>query len=432
MAKQTGKAPEVAAFVGWDWADKQHEVALQQVGSAKVERQTIAQNPESLSEWVKGLRARFGNAKIAVAIEQARGPVIYALMAYDFIVLYPINPKSLARFREALRPSRAKSDPSDADLLLEMLTKHRDRFRAWMPDDQTVREMRTLVEYRRVTVNEQGRYTKRLKSLLKCYFPQALELAGDLTEELAWDFITQWPSLEAVKEAGEAAISKFYASHRCRRKKIDHRLKQISQATPLTTDVAVVTASVIIAQTIITQLRCFAEAIKKFEDRIAELYAEHPDRDLFDSFPGAGAALAPRLAVAWGTDRTRYNSADEMLRFSGVAPVTEESGKSKWVHRSYGRPKFMHQTFVEFARQSVLQSVWAKAYYFERKRLGHSRNDILRSLAFKWIRIMYRCWSGRIPYDENSYLASLQRSGSYLAKLVSEVSLTEVCPVAAP
>jgi transposase len=427
MGKQKANGLEIAAFVGWDWADKQHEVAVQQVGSGEIERQTIPQQPERLREWIEGLRARFGGAKIAIAIEQARGPVINALMAYDFIVLYPINPKSLARFREALRPSKAKDDPADAQLLLELITKHRDRFRPWIPDDQTVRQMRTLVEYRRITVNEQGRYTKRLKSVLKSYFPQALEFAGDVTEELAWDFLTLWPTLEAVKEAGEAAIREFYLDHRCRRKTIDDRVNQISESTPLTSDSAVVAASMIIVQTIITQLRCFAEAIKNIENRITELYAEHPDRDLFNSFPGAGAALAPRLAVAWGTDRSRYNSADEMLRFSGVAPVTEASGKSKWVHRSYARPRFLHQTFVEFARQSVVQSAWAKAYYAERKRLGHSRNDILRTLAFKWIRIMYRCWSSRMPYDETSYLISLQQRGSYLAKLVSEVSLSEVC-----
>src|SRR4029077_208091 len=160
MDKQKANGLEIAAWVGWDWADKQHEVAIQQEGSAKVERQTIAQQPERLREWVEGMRARFGGAKIAIAIEQARGPVIYALMSYDVIVLYPINPKSLARFREALRPSRAKDDPADAELLLELITKHRDRFRPWMPDDHRVREMRTLVEYRRTTVNEQGRYAK--------------------------------------------------------------------------------------------------------------------------------------------------------------------------------------------------------------------------------------------------------------------------------
>jgi transposase len=427
MDKQKANGLEIAAWVGWDWADKQHEVAIQQEGSAKVERQTIAQQPERLREWVEGMRARFGGAKIAIAIEQARGPVIYALMSYDFIVLYPINPKSLARFREALRPSRAKDDPADAELLLELITKHRDRFRPWMPDDHRVREMRTLVEYRRTTVNEQGRYAKRLKSVLKSYFPQALEFAGDLTEEIAWDFLTHWPTLEAVKEAGEAAIREFYLNHRCRRKTIDERVNQISEATPLTSDTAVVAASVMLVQITINQLRCFAEAIEKFEKRIRELYADYPDRDLFDSFPGAGPVLAPRLAVAWGLERSRYQSADEVLRFSGVAPVTEASGKSKWVHRSYARPKFLHQTFVEYAKQSVVQSTWAKAYYADRKRLNHSRNDILRSLAFKWIRIMYRCWRDRVPYDESSYLTSLQRRGSYLAQLASEVRLTEVC-----
>lgn len=425
MSKHKVDELEFAALVGWDWADQQHEVTLQEAGSAEIERYTITQDPEALAEWVQTLRARFGGAKVAVAIEQARGPVIYALMAYDFLVLYPINPKSLARFREALRPSKAKDDPTDAELMLELLAKHRDRFRPWVPENETIRELRMLVEYRRATVDERTRCTNRLTSLLKCYFPQALRWAGDLTREEAWDFLTRWPTLEAAKEAGEAALREFYSKHRCRRKTIDERLSQISEAKALTTDVAVVAASVMMVQMIISQVRCLSDGIEKFEKRISEMFAEQPDRDLFNSFPGAGAALAPRLAVAFGTDRGRYESVDDVLEFSGIAPVIERSGKSVWVHRRYARPIFLHQTFVEYARQSIVWSGWAKAFYDERRRLGHSRNDTLRSLAFRWVRIMYRCWIDRVPYDEHRYQATLARRGSPLAKLLSSAASTD-------
>ena len=409
---------EFAAIVGWDWADKQHEISLRDMRTGMVEQYSVRQTPEDLQEWVQKLRDRFGGAKIAVAIEQTRGPVIYALMGYDFIVLYPINPKSLARFREAIRPSRAKGDPSDADLLMELLSKHRDRFRPWKPEDEKVRELRLLVEHRRKTVNDLTRLTKRLKSQLKNYFPQALALVGDLGEELAWDFLARWASLETVKKANQKTLTTFYKKHRCRQKTIDKRIELISQAIPLTTDRATVKAQTLIVQNIVSQLPSLAESIRSFEDRIGELYADHQDREVFDSFPGAGPAFAPRLAVAWGIDRSRYELADELLRLSGIAPVTEASGNSKWVHRSFCRPKFLHQTFFEYARQSINESDWAKAYYNERKRMGHQRNHILRTLAFKWIRIMYRCWKDQTPYDEPRYLAALEKRGSYLAKLL--------------
>jgi hypothetical protein len=275
-------------------------------------------------------------------------------------------------------------------------------------------------------VNDLARLTKRLKSVLKEYFPQALALAGDLGEELAWDFLAKWPSLETVKEADQKTVKTFYKKHRCRRKTIDERMELISQATTLTTDQAIVKASTMMVQSIISVLPRLAESIRRFEEQIGELYAEHKDREVFDSFPGAGPTLAPRLAVAWGIDRSRYESADALLRFSGIAPVTEASGNTMWVHRSFGRPKFLHQTFFEYARQSIFQSAWAKAFYQERRRMGHGRNDILRKLAFKWTRIMYRCWQDQTPYDETRYLATLEKRGSYLAKLV-RVSRVQEC-----
>jgi transposase len=409
---------EFAAILGLDWGDEQHEISIQDLKSGKVEECKVRQKPEDLHEWIRKLRDRFGEGKIAVAIEQAKGAVVYTLMTYDFIVIYSINPKSLARFREALKPSKAKSDRSDADLLRELVTKHRDRFRAWKPEDENVREMRTLVEYRRKRVNDLTRETKRLKSLLKDYFPQALTLAGALDEELAWDFLTKWPSLEAVKKAKPADVKTFYEKRRCRRNTIEKRMKLLGESTSLTTDQAIVRPSIVMMHSIIGLLRSLVESITKFEERIGELYAEHPDREVFDSFPGAGPVLAPRLTVAWGLDRSRYETADELLRLSGIAPVTEASGKSKVVHRSYGRPKFLHQSFFEYARQSIAKSAWARAFYREQRRLGHKRNHVLRKLAFKWIRIMFRCWKQRTTYNEDHYLAALEKSRSPLAKLV--------------
>jgi transposase len=424
MSKEKPQDPDFAALVGWDWADQKHEVRLLVTGSAEVERYTIDQNPEALCDWVQKLRERFGGEKVAIAIEQARGPVVYALMAYDFLVLYPINPKSLARFREALRPSKAKDDPADADLILELLAKHRDRLRPWKPEHETIRALRMLVEYRRDIVDERTRCTNRLTALLKSYFPQALGWVGDLASNQACDFLLTWPSLERVKEAGGEALREFYSKHGCKSKTIEARLGAISEAKPLTTDRAVVTASVMMVQTTMSQIRCLSEAIEEFDRRIQELFAEHPDCDLFKSFPGAGKVLAPRLSVALGADRSRYESAEELQQFSGIAPVTERSGKAIWVHRRYACPTFLHQTFFEFAAQSIVWSPWAKAFYQERKQLGQGRNAILRALAFRWIRIIYRCWIDRVPYDEQVYQDALARRGSRVARALAETAST--------
>src|SRR5215469_11638011 len=112
------------AYVGLDWADRCHVISLQAFGSRETESCVLEQKPDALHEWIAQLRARFNGDKVGIAIEQTRGAVIHAMMMYDFLELYPINPKALARFREAFRVSGAKDDPSDAELLMDLLRLH--------------------------------------------------------------------------------------------------------------------------------------------------------------------------------------------------------------------------------------------------------------------------------------------------------------------
>lgn len=404
---------EVVAWVGLDWADQAHEIRLA-AESGRVESCMVEQKPEALHAWVAQLRARFPQGRIALALEQSRGAVIYALMNYDFLLLYPIPPQTLARYREAFAPSGAKTDRTDADLLLELVRTHADRLRAWQPDDALTRQLRLLVEYRRKTVGDRTRLTNRLTGLLKSYFPQALAWAGDLERVAACEFLGWWPSLDSLQGASRSELRRFYREHR--RLSTEEReklLEAIQQARPLTQDCALVKASVLMTQTLVAQLRAVIEALARL------------DQALFDGLPGAGEALGPRLAAAFGTDRHRYQSAEEMQKFSGVAPVTEASGKMHWVHWRLACPKFLRQTFHEFAAASRQKSLWARAYYEQQRQRGVSHHAAVRALAYKWIRILYRCWKDCAPYDEQVYLKSLKRRRSPLWLAVMSLSAQE-------
>src|SRR5438105_5985123 len=96
---------------------------------------------------------------------------------------------------------------------------------------------------------------------------------------------------------------------------------------------------------------------------MAEVVATHPEGSLFGSLPGAGPVLVPRLIVAFGTRRERFEAAEEVQNLSGIAPVTETSGKSEWMHMRWGCPKFLRQTFDEFAAHSIFKSEWARVFY---------------------------------------------------------------------
>ena len=97
-----------------------------------------------------------------------------------------------------------------------------------------------------------------------------------------------------------------------------------------------------------------------------------------------------------------------------MAPVIEQSGKKSWTHWRYSCPRFLRQTFVEWAGQSVRFSFWAKAYYQQQMEKGKPHNTAIRSLAFKWIRIAFKCWKTRTKYDESKYLETLKYRGSPL------------------
>ena len=296
---------ELTSYIGLDWGDQRHAVQIQAAAGGPVEQLELEQRPHVLHGWVAQLRERFGGRPVGIAIEQRRGAVIHALMQYEFLVLYPVNPKAMARYREAFHPSGAKDDPTDAALLLDLLRKHRDQLRPWHPDTVTARQLQLLCEHRRKLVNLRGGLTNRLTSLLKQYFPQALDWVGTLDSRQACDFLRKWPPLAAVQRARPTTVRRFYQQHNCRRAAvIDARLAEMATAQPLTTDPAIVDTLSLVVQSYAAQLRPLLEAIDTFEAQIAAVFAAHPDQELFMSFPGAGAVCAPRLAAAFGTDRT--------------------------------------------------------------------------------------------------------------------------------
>ena len=284
----------LAAWVGLDWADQQHVICLQANGSAETESRPLKQKPDALHEWIAQLRARFAGRKVGIAIEQSRGAVIHALMMYDFLELYPINPKALARYREAFTVSGAKDDPSDAEFLMDLLRLHQARLRAWIPDTVETRRLQILAEYRRKLVNDRIRHTNRITSLLKMYFPQALDWAGELGTLQSCDFLQNWPTLSAIQQADPTQLRDFYRQHHCRRLAlIDHRIAQIADARCLTDDPAIVQTLSMAVQAEAAQLRPLIQAIARFDEVIAEQLALHPEHACLKAFPAPAPSIAP-------------------------------------------------------------------------------------------------------------------------------------------
>ena len=413
---QEGEEPNFAAFVAIDWADQKHVWVLQKAGSEAREQGEIEQAPEAVEAWMQTLLQRFGGRPVAVCLEQSRGALVYLLMKYPMLVLYPLHPATVGRFRAALYPAGTKDDPLDAELQLELLVHHRHRLRAWKPDTVETRSLQILAEHRRQLVDQRTGESNRLTQALKLYYPQALGWFDKVVSPLAGAFLQRWPTLELAQKARPQTLRDFFYRHNCRNAElIQQRIEEIGQAMPATQDPAILRAGVLQVKHLIQSIALLRDSIAELEQEIDKLVRSHPDFAVFDSFPGAGEALVPRLIAAFGTQRERFSGAVDVQSFSGIAPVTCRSGKSERVHFRWACPKFVRQTFHEWASHSIGFCEWARVYYQQQRDKGAKHHAAVRSLAAKWIRIAYRCWKDQTPYDEQVYLDALRRHGSPLA-----------------
>src|SRR4029450_6263492 len=205
-----------AACAGIDWADATHDICLQATGTAKRESLQLTHTPEAIDAWGTTLRTRFNGQPVAICLALTKGPIVSALHKYDFLVLFPINPLTLAKYREAFTPSHAKDDPTDAALQLELLLKHRDKLPPLLPQSEALRALEQLVEHRRRLVGDKVRLTNRLTSTLKNSFPHVLQWFEDKDTTLFCDFLTQWPTLTAAQLARRPTLERFFRAHHVR------------------------------------------------------------------------------------------------------------------------------------------------------------------------------------------------------------------------
>jgi len=401
---QRNGEPEFAAFVAIDWADTEHVWCIQPGPGQRRETGRIHHSPESVEEWITSLVVRFDNQPIAVALEQSRGALVFMLSKYAQLHLYPIHPRAAAQFRSALFPSGAKDDPKDADLLLEMLLQHRGYLRRLDPDTEETRTLQMLVEDRRRFVNENTRQSNRLTSKLKLYFPQILTWFDEVDSPLVGAFLQRWPTLETAQRARPETLRKFFHNHNCRSdERIELRLQQVRNAVPATRDPAVIRSGTAAVAVLVQLIQTLRNGITSLDKEIEIVSRAHPDFAVFESLPGAGKVMVPRIIAAIGSRRDRFVSAAELQSYSGIAPVMQRSGKSQWVHFRWACPKFVRQTFHEWAGHSVASSDWARSCYQQQRERGKGHHAAVRTLAFKWLRILFRCWQDQRPYDAARY-----------------------------
>lgn len=403
-------------FAGFDWATQKHAVCVvdgqgQVVSSFEFE--------DTLEGWASWQQALEPLGRVGVAIETSRGPAVERLLALGLTV-FPMNPKAAERFRDRKAPSGVKDDLLDAWSFADALRTDGHAWRPLLPDDPQTQLLRMLCRDEIGLIEQRTALVLQLREALREYFPAALEVFADWTLPAAWEWIVQFPTPRELVQAGKRKWQKFLHTHRLycpqtaeRRLEIFARADQFaSRSEP------VITAKSLLAVTLAKQLRTLEAQIKEYRRRIGQAFSDHPDGGLFASLPGAGEKLAPRLLGELGTQRQVFASVQSLQSYAGTAPVTWKSGQRRYVSVRWACNKVLRATVHLWANESRKTCAWAAAYYAKKRDQGQSHAQALRCLGQRWLKILWRMWQDRVPYDEARHMMSLARSGSWVLKLL--------------
>jgi transposase len=396
-------------FAGIDWSDDHHDVVAYGNDGAKVAAFRVAHSAEGLEELCRKLSALEGSPQsVACIIETRHGLLITALLEAGFSV-YPVNPKTVDRFRNA---AEAKTDPIDATILARYGLHELDRLRKLEPDSPIVQELKTLTRDQSGLIAQQTRLVNQLTACLKAYYPVALEFFGKLQQPATLAFLQAFPTLGILRTAEPAEIAALLKSKRYPRpNETASRIAVKAREPQLEADPITTRAKARLMLAIVAQLAPLADAIKDYDTEIQRLFTAHSDSLLFQSLPGAGKRLAPRLLAEWGDDRSRYASHESVGALAGTSPVPHQSGRMRRARKRRACVKPFRCAMYQFAWQSTLTEVWAKEFYSRKRREGKSHSVAVRALSNVWVRIIFAMWRERRPYDSERFVSAQVEHG---------------------
>ncbi len=416
MTQGTNEGSERTTFVGFDWASDHHDVVAVDSQGRIVEDFRFDNTVEGWQRLVKTLS---GYPSPAVAIETSSGATVERLLGAGYAV-YPINPKAAKRYRERKVPSGAKTDRLDAWSLADALRLDGHTWRALKPDDPLTVELRLLCRDEIGLIEQRTALICQLRAALGEYYPVALQAFDNWTQRSTWAFVEAFPTPQALSKAGQRKWEKFLHVHKLYRPETyEQRLSFFAQAQTFCGSEAATHAKSLLALALAAQLRMLQNHLDKFRERIQELFAKHPDHDLFGSLPGAGEKLAPRLLAELGDDRGRFDSPEALQCHAGTAPVSFQSGRMKKVCFRRACQKVLRHTVHLWANLSREKCPWAETYYQQKRGEGQSHACALRCLGQRWLKILWKMWQTHTKYDAELHQRNQLKHGSWVLGLMA-------------
>jgi transposase len=398
----------IDCFAGLDWASRDHAVCVVDANGAVRDRFDVTHDAAGLRELVARLRRSAStSAQLPVAIERPSGLVVDALIEAGFAVV-PIHPNVVKATRPRYRSHGAKSDTTDAYLLADLLRTDCARFRPLQPQSDAIRALRALVRGRDDLVATRVQLANQLRSLLDSFWPGAAAMFADIDSPIALAFIQRYPTPASAARCGEKRLAAFLAQHRyCGRRTACELLERLRAAPTGNAEELEADAKGSLVQALAITLSTVVEQIAQLTSRTEHAIAELSDGQIVMSLPRAGRVCAAQILAELGDERQRFPNDAQLAAEAGVAPLTYESGKHRSVAFRWACNHRLRCAITCFADNSRHASPWAARVYAAARARGCDHPHAIRILARAWIRVLWRMWVDRRPYDPTRHRAAL-------------------------
>ena len=391
-------------YVGNDWAEDHHDVCVMDDTGHKFIFKRFDEGIEGITQFHALMAEHVADpSEVAIGIETDRGLWVEALVGAGYLV-YAINPKAAARYRERSAVSGAKSDRGDAKMLADLVRTDRHNHRQVAGDTPQSQEIKILARAHQTLIWEKHRHRSRLRATLREYYPAALEAFDDCADRDALAVLGRAPT---PGEGARLTMSQIKAALKRggRRRYLDERAGEIQEGlrtAHLQAPEAVTAGFGATTLATVAVLDTICEQIATYESLISERFEEHPDADIYRSLPGCGDVLGARALAEFGDDPERYADGKSRRNYAATSPLTIASGKKRVVIARYVRNERLHEAMKTVAHLSRRTSPGCKAFYNERTANGDTHNQALRVLANRLVGILHGCLKTNTLYDEET------------------------------
>ncbi len=396
-------------FVGHDWAEDHHDVEIRDGEGRRLARSRLGEGVEGVARFHALVAEHVEDpGEVVVATETDRGLFVGSLVEAGYEV-YAVNPMSVARYRERHVTSGAKSDPGDAATLAELARTDRHHHRRIAGDSGLAEAIKVLARSHQSLVWVRQRQVNQLRSMLREYYPAALEL-GELSgpDALGVLAVAPTPSLGRTLSSKRiaSAIARGGRQRRLEQRSVEIRAvlrsEQLSAAAVVSEAMG---ASVAALVAVIGELNI---QIARLQEKVAEGFDQHPDAKIVRSLPGLGTILGARVLGEFGDDPNRYADAKARKNYAGTSPITKASGKSRVVLARYARNRRLSDACYLWAFAALSASPGAREFYDAHRAGGDTHNRALRALANRLVGLLHGCLRHQTLYDEHTAWAHRQ------------------------